>query len=302
MIEVQNLSKTFGEIDALNKVSFTVESGKIVGFLGANGAGKTTTMDIICGCGGADQGSVKVSGYDIFDNPVEAKKNIGYLPDEPPLHDDMKVKEFLPYVARLRGVTKQNLKKSYDKVVEQLSLQEVQNRLIGNLSKGYRQRVAFAQAIIHNPSVLVLDEPTEGLDPNQILQIRNLIKELAGEHTILLSSHILSEVENTCDEILIINKGEIVKRGTYSDIIRHKDASLIYRMRLNKSADGLVTVLNEISGASAHKIKDDLLELSIDSDDILDSIVERTLASGLALRELTPAAQSLENVFLQLTK
>jgi ABC-2 type transport system ATP-binding protein len=192
MIEVIGLSKRYGAVQALNNVSFSVSKGQIVGFLGANGAGKTTTMDIMCGCIGADAGTATIAGYDVTEHPLEVKRRLGYLPDVAPLHPEMRVEEFVTYAGRLHQIPGTQLRQRVGETLEKLSLGAVRRRLIGNLSKGYRQRVALAQAIVHNPEVLVLDEPTEGLDPNQIVQIRELIRSLAGHHTIILSSHILS--------------------------------------------------------------------------------------------------------------
>ncbi len=303
MIEVKGLSKSFGSVRALYDLSFTVPKGQIVGFLGANGAGKTTTMDILCGCIGADQGSAKICGFDITDSPIEAKKKLGYLPDEPPLHDDMLVSEFISYAAALNKVEKSKIPARVKQLVEMLSLGEVQNRLIGQLSKGYRQRVALAQAIAHNPEVLILDEPTEGLDPNQIVQIRTMIRELAGEHTILLSSHILSEVENTCDHIIIINKGQIVQQGTRDQILRQKDAGAVYRVRVQNDGLKFADTLKSMQGvASASLIEDNLLEVSTNNDgDTIDRLVKQAVSAGHGLRELTPQSKTLEDVFYQLT-
>jgi ABC-2 type transport system ATP-binding protein len=194
MIEVNGLSKNYGDLAALSNVSFTVEKGQIVGFLGANGAGKSTTMDILCGCIGADSGFAKVAGFDITERPLEAKRRLGYLPDVAPLHHDMLVSDYIAYAAELHKVERGQIAARVSATIEKLALGDVRNRVIGNLSKGYRQRVGLAQALVHDPEVLVLDEPTEGLDPTQIAEIRKLIKSLAGQHTILLSSHILSEV------------------------------------------------------------------------------------------------------------
>ena len=303
VIEVSGLSKSFGSVKALQNISFKVPKGQIVGFLGANGAGKTTTMDILCGCIGADQGYAKICDFDITDSPIEAKKKLGYLPDEPPLHNDMRVYEFLHYAAALNLVPKAEIQKRTDQMIEKLSLGEVRKRLIGNLSKGFRQRVALAQALIHDPEVLILDEPTEGLDPNQIIQIRTMIRQLAGEHTILLSSHILTEVENTCDYIIIIDKGKILQQGTCEQILRQKEAGAIYRLRVQKDGLKFVDALKGISGiANASVVADNLIEFNAnDMDETIDRVVKKTVDAGVGLRELTPQSKTLEDVFHQLT-
>ena len=218
MIEVKGLTKTYGEVKALDKVSFKVEKGQVVGFLGSNGAGKTTTMDILCGCLSADAGSAKICGIDITENPIEAKRKLGYLPDTPPLYNDMIVEDMIRFSAEINEVRTENLSAKIGEVIEKLSLQDVRSRLVGNLSKGYRQRVALANALVHSPEVLILDEPTEGLDPNQIAQMRDVINTLRGDHTVLLSSHILHEIESICDSLVVINSGKIVATDTYENL------------------------------------------------------------------------------------
>ncbi len=306
MIEVSGLSKTFGSLKALDDVSFKVEKGQIVGFLGANGAGKTTTMDILCGCIGADQGSAKVCGFDITESPIEAKRKLGYLPDEPPLHLDMRVADFIDYTAKLRGLSKEARKTRLKFVLEKLEISDVSNRVIGNLSKGYRQRVAMAQAIVHDPEVLVLDEPTEGLDPTQIAHIRELIRSLAPEHTIILSSHILTEVQNTCDHIVIIHEGKIVQQGSYEELVASAASGDIYKLRVANEAELFAKSVSEMSGVSfANYLADDhSLEFGIGSDDhsLLDSVAKKAIDGGHGLRELSLKTRSLEDVFFQITK
>jgi ABC-2 type transport system ATP-binding protein len=308
MIEVVGLSKRYGQVQALRDVTFTVEKGQIVGFLGANGAGKTTTMDIMCGCIGADSGTVKIAGFDITEEPIEAKKRLGYLPDVPPLHGEMRVAEYIAYSARLHKVPAAKIKSRVRETLERLSLIDVENRLVGNLSKGYRQRVALAQAIVHDPDVLVLDEPTEGLDPNQIIQIRELIRSLAGQHTIILSSHILSEVQNTCDHIIIVHNGTIVQQGTYEDLSHTMQQGKTYRLRVASNPDELALQLENIRGVITPRVlpdSDGCLEFALSKDaqdEVLDTIVARTVAGRHGLRELHQKTKSLEEVFFQLTK
>ena len=210
MIEVQNLTKRYGDLTAVSDISFRAESGQILGFLGPNGSGKTTTMRIITGFMPATAGTVKVAGFDIFDESFEARKRIGYLPETPPLYNDMTVTAYLRFVARIKGMTRSEIPGALDRALERCGLTDVAHRVTGYLSKGYRQRVGLAQAIIHNPTVLILDEPTVGLDPQQIIGIRSLIKELAGEHTVVLSTHILPEVAQVCEKVVIINTGKVV--------------------------------------------------------------------------------------------
>jgi len=306
MIEVSALSKNYGELRALDKVSFSVEKGQIFGFLGANGAGKSTTMDIICGCIGADNGSAKIAGYDITEQPLEAKRRLGYLPDVAPLHDDMIVEEFIEYAGQLRKIPTNALKSRVDSTIEKLALGDVSKRLIGNLSKGYRQRVGLAQALVHDPEVLILDEPTEGLDPTQIIEIRKLIRSLAGQHTILLSSHILSEVQNTCDKIIIINKGKIVTQGTYDQLSASMESGHIYKLRVARNGSNALTTLGRIgvSNVKSGNTPEDI-EFAVSTaagDKILDDVAKAIVDGGFGLRGLTLKTRSLEDIFLQLTK
>lgn len=307
MIEVQGISKQYGEISALTDVSFSVDRGHIVGFLGANGAGKTTTMDILCGCIGADKGEVRVAGFEISESPKEVKKRLGYLPDEPPLHNDMRVGEFIEYAGRLWGLDRPTLRKRCGDVIEKLGLGEVRHRLVGNLSKGFRQRVGLAQALVHNPDVLILDEPTEGLDPNQIVQIRELIRSLKGEHTIVFSSHILSEVENITDELIIIDRGRIVEKGTYQGLLAKIESGSRYQIKVARSVDLLFQKLQGMPGlVEVHRsgaATGDMIEFSLrDEPAVLDQVVNAVVTGDFGLRELKPSSKRLEDIFFQLTK
>ncbi len=210
MIKTVGLTKTYGDLDAIRDVSFEVAKGKIVGFLGPNGAGKSTTMKILTGFLPATRGSATVAGFDVFDDPMEVKRRVGYLPETPPVYPDLTVHEYLRFVGKLKGLRGDKLASDIERVVNKLALAEVVDRLIRNISKGYQQRTGFAQALLGNPEVLILDEPTVGMDPRQIGEVRGVIKELAGEHTVLLSTHILSEVVATCERVVIINKGTII--------------------------------------------------------------------------------------------
>ena len=221
MIEIQNLTKLYGQIVGVKNISFTVEKGEVLGFLGPNGSGKTTTMNIITGYMPSTEGTVKVCGYDIMEEPGEVKKRIGYLPEQPPLYMDMTVSDYLNFVADLKKVDKKIKKSQLDDIMELVKITHVRKRLIRNLSKGYKQRVGLAQALVGTPEVLVLDEPTVGLDPKQIIEIRNLIKALGKEHTIILSSHILTEVSAVCERVVIIHKGEIAEIDTPENLSKN---------------------------------------------------------------------------------
>jgi ABC-2 type transport system ATP-binding protein len=305
MIEVSELSKSFGEVQAISQISFKVPKGSIVGFLGANGAGKSTTMDILCGYLGADQGSAKVAGYDIAEQPIEAKKRLGYLPDVPPLHLDMYVTDYIEYCGVLKGLSKVDLRSKVDATISKLALWDVRNRIIGNLSKGYRQRVGLAQALVHDPDVLILDEPTEGLDPTQINEMRNLIRGLAGQHTVLLSSHILSEVQNTADSLVVINKGKVVAQGTYESLSTAMEGGGSYRLRVAQNAIDAVASLENVHGirdikaSSNEEIEFSFVDPSIKT---LDPVARCILDGGFGLVELSQKSKSLEEVFLKLTK
>jgi gliding motility-associated transport system ATP-binding protein len=228
MIEVANLSKRYGDLAAIRDVSFTAADGQILGFLGPNGAGKTTTMRIITGFMPATSGTVRIDGFDVFDQSTEVRRRIGYLPENPPLYNDMSVVAYLRFVARLKGMARADLATAVERVLETCGLTGVRDRLLGHLSKGFRQRVGLAQALIHDPPVLVLDEPTIGLDPRQIIEIRGLIKTLAGKRTVVLSTHILPEVSQVCDKVVIINDGRIVTEDTIANLTRGRSLEEVF--------------------------------------------------------------------------
>jgi ABC-2 type transport system ATP-binding protein len=246
MIEVRNLTKRYGDVVAIRDISFTAVNGQILGFLGPNGAGKTTTMRVITGFMPATSGSVKVAGFDIFDDSYEVRKRIGYLPENPPLYGDMTVTSYLRFVGRIRGIPKAELPDSVDRVLRTCGLAEVTGRVIGHLSKGFRQRVGLAQALIHNPSVLVLDEPTIGLDPRQIIEIRTLIKDLSGERTVILSTHILPEVSQLCDKVVIINEGRIVVDDTLANLTQQMSLEQVFLRYIAKEPAEERTALEEV--------------------------------------------------------
>jgi ABC-2 type transport system ATP-binding protein len=234
MIEVRNLTKRFGDVVAIRDISFTAATGQILGFLGPNGAGKTTTMRVITGFMPATSGTVKVAGYDIFDDSFEVRKRIGYLPESPPLYNDMTVTAYLRFVGRIRGISKAELGDSVDQVLRTCGLAETTDRVIGHLSKGFRQRVGLAQALVHNPDVLVLDEPTIGLDPRQIIEIRRLIQELSGERTVILSTHILPEVTQLCEKVVIINEGRIAVEDTLTNLTQNMTLEQVFLRYITK--------------------------------------------------------------------
>jgi ABC-2 type transport system ATP-binding protein len=307
MIEVQSLTKRYGPVTAVSDVTFRVEAGEILGFLGPNGAGKTTTMRIITGYMPATEGKVVVAGHDVFEQPVQAKRRTGYLPETPPLYPDMTVREYLNFVARIKGVPRREITGRVDEVMKRTWVADMANRHCGKLSKGYKQRVGLAQAIIHNPDVLVLDEPTAGLDPKQIIETRQLIRELAGTHTIVLSTHILPEVSQTCQRVVIISKGRVVAVDTPENLTARLRGSETMYLHVAGPADGVQSALATLPGVTrvATTIaKDGLVEVEVDSERGID--VRRELAAsivgrGWGLLELRPMRMSLEDIFLSLT-
>lgn len=304
MIEVQNLTKEYGQRQAIRQLNFSVNKGDVVGFLGPNGAGKSTTMKIITGFMAPTSGRASVAGFDVFENPIEVKKRIGYLPETPPVYGDMFVRDYLTYVAKLKSVPKEKINRMVDHAIEKTNLGQVQKRLIQNLSKGFRQRVGIAQAIVSDPEVLILDEPTVGLDPKQVAEIRDLIKELKGQHTIILSTHILPEVQATCEKAIIINKGEIVAQDTIANLEKMEKGQSRIFIRLRKETDDLKKVLAGVDGVFEANPGTTHKEWKIDvrgEDAIVDAVSSRIVSSGLGLLEFSPTKVDLEDVFLKLT-
>ncbi len=309
MIEINNLVKRYGDKKAVNGISFTVEKGEVLGFLGPNGAGKSTTMNIITGYLSSTSGSVKVNGHDILEEPEEAKRCIGYLPELPPLYLDMTVLEYLNFVCDLKGVKKDIRKKQLAKILSMVKIVDVADRLIGNLSKGYKQRVGIAQALVGDPEILILDEPTVGLDPNQILEIRKLIRNLAKDHTVILSSHILSEIQAVCDRVVIINKGKLAAVSSITDLSSKLsgNSKLLLSFKGNvkdvknaiQSLPGVTDVNVRVSDTDIHEV-DITIDPSKGSD--LRTSIFYTMAKGnwpiLEFRSLDP---TLEEVFLSIT-
>ena len=307
MIEVQHITKRYGGFTAVDDVSFRVERGEILGFLGPNGAGKTTTMRILTGYMPPTQGTATVAGFDVFTHAVEAKRRTGYLPETPPLYPDMSVREYLDFVARIKGVPPKEQKDRVASVMQRTHIADMAGRHCGKLSKGYRQRVGLAQALIHNPEVLILDEPTAGLDPKQIIETRDLIRGLAGDHTIVLSTHILPEVAQTCQRVVIINKGHVVAVDTPEGLTaRLQGAETLYVQvdALGAEAGPALQALPGVTRVALADHRDGVHGFEVESTrgtDIRREIARAVVNSGWGLLELRPMRMSLEEIFLQVT-
>ena len=307
MIEVQDLTKYYGTKLALDKVSFTVRKGEVLGFLGPNGAGKSTAMKIITCFLSPTEGSVKVDGFDVFDDSLEVRKRIGYLPEIPPLYLDMTVKHYLEFAAKIKGVGSKQLRESVDTVVDKCSLSKYYNSACKALSKGYRQRVGIAQAMVHNPQVLILDEPTIGLDPIQIVEIRELIKSFGGEHTVVLSTHILPEVEMTCERVIIINDGHVIAEDTTSNLKSNLPETEQILLEVRGKTTTLATSLNKIECVKEIREQmgvEDMISYNIEADgtgDIRPEIARTVLAENLDLLQIRNKSMSLEDIFIKVT-
>lgn len=308
MIEVDNVIKRYGQRVAVDKVNFTVKEGEVLGFLGPNGAGKTTTMNIITGYISATEGSVKVDGLDILENPEEVKKKIGYLPELPPLYMDMTVEEYLMFVSKIKKVKKEKALKELKNIMESIKIYDVRGRLIKNLSKGYKQRVGLAQAIVGSPQVLILDEPTVGLDPKQIIEIRNLIKDLGKKHTIILSSHILSEVSAVCDRVLIINKGKIVASGTPDELSKQLSYSNKMLLRVKGNSKEIFKVLRDVPNVQSileQGVRESgTIDIAVEAKkgfDIRETVFNVLSGSKMPIYMMKSIDLTLEEVFLQVT-
>lgn len=308
LIEVKNLVKKYGNHLAIDHLNFKIEKGKIYGFLGPNGAGKSTTMNIMTGYLGATEGEVLINGHDILKEPEEAKKHIGYLPELPPLYMEMTVQEYLDFAAELKGIAKDKRESSVEEVLKLAKLMDVRGRLIRNLSKGYRQRVGLAQAMLGFPDIIILDEPTVGLDPKQIIEIRELIRKLAKDHTVILSSHILAEVREVCDYIMIISKGRLVASDTPDNLEHLMDESESVEILAKTEPSNLRDILNpikDISGMKTEKRADGttyaVLEVK-DNKDIREQVFFAFAEAGCPLLMLNTNRASLEEIFLELTQ
>jgi ABC-2 type transport system ATP-binding protein len=306
MIEVEHLTKDYGSVVAVKDVSFRVGKGEIVGFLGPNGAGKSTTLRILVGFLGATSGKVRIAGHDIVEASLEARKCIGYMPEAAPLYPEMRVREYLAYRAAAKQVARRERKPAVDRSMEQAAVADMADTLIGHLSKGYRQRVGLADALVSNPALLILDEPTAGLDPNQIRDVRRLIRGLGESHTILLSTHILSEVESTCDRAIVIDRGRLVAQGAIDELRQRRradGATLVLRDAEGRARELLEKIdgIRRVRAAEAGRI-DLRLTKDADAGDVLERAVAALVAAGIGVREASPTRATLEDVFAQLTR
>ena len=307
MIEVENLTKRYGPTLAVSEVTFEAQKGEVLGFLGPNGAGKTTTMRVITGYLPPSEGRVRVAGYDVVEEPLEAKRRTGYLPEAPPVYPDMTVTEYLAFVGRIKGISRRELKSRLAEISERCAVTDVLNRQIGRLSKGYRQRVGLAQALIHNPEVLVLDEPTAGLDPKQIIETRELIKGLAGRHTVILSTHILPEAAKTCQRVVVINAGKIVAVGTPDELTRRLQGFETILLTVEGLAADVKDKLQRVEGVNLVEPRDTAdgrvtYEVHAEKGkDVRAELARAVVESHWKLYELKTSGLSLEDIFLKLT-
>ena len=303
MIEVENLTKFYGPRRAINNLTFQIAKGEVVGFLGPNGAGKSTTMNILSCILPASSGTATIQGFDTFEHSIELRKIIGYLPETPPLYPDMSVRDYLLFAAQVRGLTGKKIGSSVETVIEKCSLKDVSHRIIGRLSKGYQQRVGLAQAMVHDPDILILDEPTIGLDPIQIIEIRKLIQELASSHTIILSSHILPEITQICQRVIIINEGEIAAvdslEGLTASLRKSERLSLTVRND-NNEIEAKINSLEQVISVLPGEKNQFLIECKLNSN-LQDEFARMALDNQWGLVEIKPLSMTLEDVFLKLT-
>lgn len=306
MVEIQNLTKYYGNKAALRGISFTIKENEVVGFLGPNGAGKSTTLNIMAGVIPSTGGTVTIQGHDIAQQPVKAKKCIGFLPEIPPVYPDMKVKEYLYFAAGLKGIPAAKRKEEVEQAMERLKLKDVEKRLIRNLSKGYKQRVGFAQALLGNPPVLILDEPTVGLDPTQLMEVRNLILDLKHNHAIILSSHILGEISAVCDRIIIINHGEIKADDTIERLEEQNQSGLVLRLKVQGSSREVPRIARQVEGVQSVENIQFVstgvytYDVKLESDAVRNALLSAILQHGMEVLEVTTEKQDLEQVFVKL--
>jgi len=305
VIEVKDLTRYYGQKRAISNVSFTVKKGEILGMLGPNAAGKTTTMRILTCYMPPTAGSATVGGYDIFDQSMEVRQITGYLPENPPLYTELTVNDYLKFVAQIKGVAKDKTKSEIDSVIEKASIGDVQNRVIGKLSKGFKQRVGLAQSLLNNPQVVILDEPTVGLDPKQIIEIRELIKNLKGDHTIILSSHILPEVEQTCERVVIISEGEVVAEHTPENLTSRMKGGERVILELEGDEKQVKEVFNsfsEVTAVKVNKTPGGILKVEVESDkDLRKDYAQALIGKKIGLLEMQSDKVTLEDIFLHLT-
>jgi len=302
MIEVENLVKKYGEVTAVKGISFTAQSGQVTGFLGPNGAGKTTTMRMLTGYTPPTEGRAVVAGYDVFDNSIEVRRRVGYLPETVPLYRDMSARGYLLYMGEVRGI--KNRRARADEVLERVGLSDRANSRIRTLSKGMRQRVGLAQALLHNPPVLILDEPTIGLDPLQVLELRTLVSELGRDHTVLFSTHILSEAEQVCDKVVIINQGQIIAQGSPSELRSELERGGRVLVRVDAPAQSVLAAIQNVPGVRHAEIGVDGIIATPTSpqSDPRPQIARAVVEKGWSLMELRPLAVNLEEIFLEVTR
>lgn len=304
MIEVRELSKHYGDVVAVENVSFSVDKGVILGFLGPNGAGKTTTMRMLTCYLPPSQGEAKVAGFDVVEESIEVRKRIGYLPEQPPLYHDMTVNAYLRFVAKIKGVPSAALNSQIDDTMEKTGIAHHRHTVIGHLSKGYRQRVGLAQALVHEPEVLILDEPTVGLDPKQIIEIREVIKGLGGDHTVILSTHILPEVSMTCGQLAIINNGRIAGQGTPESLMAQLKEGEVLSAHIDGPSEQVLGMIGQLEGVlevEAGGEEGAYVVTSTPGADVRDDLTRKVVESGFSLRELRPLDMTLEDIFLSLT-
>jgi ABC-2 type transport system ATP-binding protein len=306
MIQVEGLTKYYGSHPAIQDLNFTIDRGEVIGFLGLNGAGKTTTLKVLGCVLLPTSGRVQIDGYDVVENPHEIRKRIGFLPDTPPLYGEMTVRSYLAFVAQLRGVSSPQVNARVDKAEEQTALREADQELISSLSHGYRQRLGVAQALVHNPALLILDEPTGGLDPVQIVEMRRLILGLKGEHTILISSHILSEISQTCDRLLIIQAGEIVAQGTEQELATRLGGAGHIELEIHGLGERAVEVLRAVPGVervSLHSQANGVAVIRVEAPlERRPELVRALVQSNIDLLRLERISEKLESIFLKLTQ
>jgi ABC-2 type transport system ATP-binding protein len=303
MIDVKNLSKNYGDRPAITQLNFSVKKGEVVGFLGPNGAGKSTTMKIITGYMAPSSGEVRVAGFDVFENPMEVKSRIGYLPETPPVYHDMYVRDYLTFVANLKKVEKSRVKTLVDAALEKTTLGDVAGRLIGNLSKGFKQRVGLAQALVSDPEILVLDEPTVGLDPKQVAEMRQLIRQLRGQHTIILSTHILPEVQASCDKVIIINRGAIVAEDTLEGLSRRMSGGgHSVHLRVRRHHENVTSGVAKVAGVRKVTNVGNSIEIETDgADETVEKVASFVVTEGAGLMEFKVQSLALEDIFIKLT-
>ncbi len=308
MVEIKNLTKHYGRNAAVKGISFEIRDNEILGFLGPNGAGKSTTMNIIAGYLPSTSGSVTVCGHDITEDAIEAKKCIGYLPEIPPVYPDMRVEEYLKFCAGIKGVVRADVMPQVEKAMERLRITDMRRRLIRNLSKGYKQRVGFAQALLGSPKVLILDEPTVGLDPAQVSEVRQLILDLKKDHSIIFSSHILAEVSAVCERVVIINKGEILAEDTIAHLEESMTANTLLNMTLDGERDQIIRLLKDVEGVKDVRDVKEIaagrwtLAAELENERVRDEIMQVLIANKVGIVEMSMAKLSLEQVFLKVTE